>query len=562
MVVASPKAGKLAPAQRDYIRDYVQAFEDTLATDRDSGFSARGYLGYIDRDSWIDYHLLQTFSKNPDGLSRSVYFTKDRGGKLRAGPVWDFDRAMGSLDVRSAEWNEWSEPTDGTPFWTHGWWGDLARDPDFMQAWVDRWQSLRRGHLSSSRLTGLVRSLAGQIDPEAAARDMQRWPDNQIRYATHRDEVDHLVSWLTQRATWIDRQFVPAPIASTGADGTRVLAPAGLRIVYTLDGTDPRASGGAVSAGAVTVTGGFPVPAEATATIRLFDPAFDGSTVGSAWSSPLAVVGRAAAPVDPSAASTELAAFSARARLTGPGSTFTARFVVAGTSPRTVVARAVGATLAVLGLENVLADPVLSLRDAEGTPVAANAGWLSSPDAADLAARFPAVGAYPLLPSPESGRDAAVAVILAPGTYTLEIASESGASGLVFAELYAVDAADTLRRLSVGSDLAEGENRSAGFVLGGTSARLVLLRVRSAVGDARLDLFCGALLVAANDDWTRSPEAGATADAAAAAGIAALDPAGTDAALLVRLDPGAYTLRASVKGRIAADLRYEIVALP
>ena len=38
LVVASPKAAKLAPAQRDYIRGYVQEFENALFSDRDSGW--------------------------------------------------------------------------------------------------------------------------------------------------------------------------------------------------------------------------------------------------------------------------------------------------------------------------------------------------------------------------------------------------------------------------------------------------------------------------------------------------------------------------------------------
>jgi hypothetical protein len=106
LVIVSPKAAKLAPEQQDYITGYVQAFENALMADRAGNWTTRDHLQYIDRASWVDFHLLQVLAKNPDGLERSAYFHKDRGGKLKAGPVWDFDRAMGSVDPRSDRWDE------------------------------------------------------------------------------------------------------------------------------------------------------------------------------------------------------------------------------------------------------------------------------------------------------------------------------------------------------------------------------------------------------------------------------------------------------------------------
>ncbi|MBE5959060.1 MAG: hypothetical protein E7254_09410 [Lachnospiraceae bacterium] len=47
---------------------------------------------YMDEQSYIDYYLLQEFSKNGDAFgSGSTYLYKERDGKLFWGPVWDFD---------------------------------------------------------------------------------------------------------------------------------------------------------------------------------------------------------------------------------------------------------------------------------------------------------------------------------------------------------------------------------------------------------------------------------------------------------------------------------------
>ena len=64
--------------------------EDALFADHAGGFGQRTYLDYIDRDSWVDHHLLNTFVCNPDAFTRSAYFTKDRNGKLRGRPGLGF----------------------------------------------------------------------------------------------------------------------------------------------------------------------------------------------------------------------------------------------------------------------------------------------------------------------------------------------------------------------------------------------------------------------------------------------------------------------------------------
>ena len=132
IVLVAPKADEISPAQRKYLIDYVQQMENALFADRESGFARRTYLDYIDRASWVDHHILNTFVANPDAFERSAYFTKNREGKLQAGPVWDLDRALGSHEAeRSFRWDVWSD-VGAANVWQSGWWGVIARDPEFM----------------------------------------------------------------------------------------------------------------------------------------------------------------------------------------------------------------------------------------------------------------------------------------------------------------------------------------------------------------------------------------------------------------------------------------------
>jgi spore coat protein CotH len=57
-----------------------------------------GYEDLIDLDNWIDYFIIQEFVKNVDVGWSSVYMYKEPQGKLKFGPVWDFDLAYGNAD--------------------------------------------------------------------------------------------------------------------------------------------------------------------------------------------------------------------------------------------------------------------------------------------------------------------------------------------------------------------------------------------------------------------------------------------------------------------------------
>ena len=76
--------------QYDYMYNYVKEFEESLASD--ARFAAREYRNYIDSDSWVDWWLVNELAQNGDvNQPKSIYLSKDVGGKLKAGPVWDFD---------------------------------------------------------------------------------------------------------------------------------------------------------------------------------------------------------------------------------------------------------------------------------------------------------------------------------------------------------------------------------------------------------------------------------------------------------------------------------------
>src|SRR4030095_1354227 len=159
LVIVEPDPQVDTPQQISYLQGYIQSFDATLFAERNSGFATRNYRNSIDVPAWIDHHILNSLAYNVDALRLSAFFFKDRNGKINAGPLWDADRALGSDDGRDANPQSWGNISY---FFDRDWWGALFQDPDFVQAWVDRWQQLRTGPFAQTNLNAVADGMGAQ----------------------------------------------------------------------------------------------------------------------------------------------------------------------------------------------------------------------------------------------------------------------------------------------------------------------------------------------------------------------------------------------------------------
>jgi hypothetical protein len=126
------------------------------------------------------------------------------------------------------------------------------QDPDFAQAYQDRWQELRAGPFATANLHAIIDRQAAEItEPVAAANGTRNWTTR----------LQAMKDWLAARAEAIDELYVDAPRfdlererALPGAP-VHIFASAGT-IYYAPDGTDPRRSGGEVAEHAIELPAG------------------------------------------------------------------------------------------------------------------------------------------------------------------------------------------------------------------------------------------------------------------------------------------------------------------
>ena len=230
-------------------------------------------------------------------------------------------------------------------------------------------------------------------------------------------------------------------------------------------------------------------------------------------------------------------------------------FVIDGSAPKRVLLRGIGSGLAPFGVTNTLGRMELTLRRADGTIVAVNRGW-DTGTAADSTALVDAAtrtGAFALT---RGSADTALLVSLPPGAYTAPVTTLDNPSGIALVEAYEVDAAEPgrLRNLSTRARVGSGQQVAIpGLVITGANTRTLLIRaigpglaafgVSGTLAKPSLVLVQGQTPVAANTGWETSTDPTALATAATRAGAFALKPGQSDAALLVTLPAGSYTVQ-------------------
>ena len=215
-----PAIDTITPQQRAYIAAYVDSLETALYGP-DFTDPVVGYRRYLDVPSFITYFLVNELARNNDGFKKSVFFHKDKdsnGGRIKAGPVWDFDWAWkniwGCSIFDAIDGSGWAHhindcPTDN---YSCGWYVRLLQDSAFANDLRCTYTQLRTTVLDTAYIFHLIDS-TGTVVQNAQARHFQKWPLLGVSgpapevlpcAATYAAELDTLKQWIALRLDWLD----------------------------------------------------------------------------------------------------------------------------------------------------------------------------------------------------------------------------------------------------------------------------------------------------------------------------------------------------------------------
>jgi hypothetical protein len=196
-----PKHEDITSTQNDYIHNVFLDLE-SVAHNYDTDITT-GIPSVIDIPSFVDFMIMAEFTSNVDVYHLSTFFHKDRCGKLRAGPIWDYNLAFGydAFGNRSGYdvWQFDNQDNTGPRFWK-----DLFDTDEFRCYLAKRWFELTESGMPLDY--DLVCSRIDEIDmliTEAIGRDNQRW--NQM--SQHAQYVENMKNWIQLRIDWLNQNI-------------------------------------------------------------------------------------------------------------------------------------------------------------------------------------------------------------------------------------------------------------------------------------------------------------------------------------------------------------------
>jgi hypothetical protein len=215
-----PKNDAISYDQKKYVQTYFSDFEDILLSNNYKD-PINGYQKFIDVNSFIDFLILNEFAYNPDAYRLSTFMNKERSGKLKMGPIWDFNLGFGNDDrvafVNGSTWVfNYNNYYPSDTWLVNFWWKKLLSDPTFTDRIKSRWASLRTSSLSeASILLTIDKHINILKNSNSIDKHFDRWkilgvklPFNNFVGKTHQEEVDFLKSWVKKRLTWMDNEIV------------------------------------------------------------------------------------------------------------------------------------------------------------------------------------------------------------------------------------------------------------------------------------------------------------------------------------------------------------------
>lgn len=188
----------------NYIQSYLTCVSQALATLHNDKNSTE-YENLIDLDSFVDWYLVNEITRNNDAcFFSSCYMNLKRGEKLKMGPLWDFDMAIGNSPYNDSE--------NPIGFWlrnTIPWYVTLFESPDFISKLKLHFNEL---YYHKEDLYSYIHSQGYHIQ-EASIGNELKWnslnvgqtPDG-ITQACE-SEIEKVINWLDTRLNWMKSEF-------------------------------------------------------------------------------------------------------------------------------------------------------------------------------------------------------------------------------------------------------------------------------------------------------------------------------------------------------------------
>lgn len=188
-----------------FIKDYVtQVYTAALNGDYET------FSSLVDVDSFVDMYILHELFKNADTGWSSFYLYKKPGGKLYAGPAWDFDSTTTSTrgDKTPEGIYVAGSVIDTADYVASELYISLYQTESFKQAVITRWREI------SSQIESFINNTLNdemyETNKEAMGKNFAMY-ENKTQETAENDwlnDISALKQWLLSRIEWLNGEWI------------------------------------------------------------------------------------------------------------------------------------------------------------------------------------------------------------------------------------------------------------------------------------------------------------------------------------------------------------------
>ena len=183
------------------IESHVRAFEYFLKNKQSN--QDQSINQWVDVNEYVKHYWIQEFSRNPDAcFFTSVFFSWERDGVIKMGPVWDFDLAFGGHNIED------NNKAEGW-FIKRCYWNRYAFQDSIIKKASD---SFWKSNYSKFKATIDVIDSIQILLQNAEQNNFKKWRILQSTdysyhshsYDSYAEAVEDLKQWVLKRTLWIN----------------------------------------------------------------------------------------------------------------------------------------------------------------------------------------------------------------------------------------------------------------------------------------------------------------------------------------------------------------------
>ena len=179
----------------DYIKNYIQNIENLILSGDES------YKNYIDMDSFAKQFLIDKIVLNPDAMKMSSFYYKDRNSDiLKAGPLWDYDRAFGT------SLPDYTASIESYPDSMNDWYMTLYQDEEFYNKLISYYKQLLPffEDVLNNRIDEYAALISSSVSMDTTLRPILTTQNTMMSYGEYESYVKYLKYFLANRLNYLN----------------------------------------------------------------------------------------------------------------------------------------------------------------------------------------------------------------------------------------------------------------------------------------------------------------------------------------------------------------------